>query len=90
MSLKNDVSLADLVRATERLAEEGDRTTHLGICPMSEELTRAPIELALEYDFPVLFVASRNQVSEDELQEKSAELRAVTVVCGHYEICGCI
>jgi len=26
----------------------------------------APIELALEYDFPALFVASRNQVSEDE------------------------
>jgi hypothetical protein len=25
-----------------------------------------PIELALEYDFPALFVASRNQVSEDE------------------------
>ena len=66
MSLRDDISLAGLVRATQRLAEEGDRITYLGIYPMSEELIRAPIELALEYDFPVLFVASRNQVSEDE------------------------
>lgn len=66
MSLKDNVSLADLVRATHKLAEKGDRMTHLGICPMSEELIKAPVELALEYDFPVLFVASRNQVSEDE------------------------
>jgi len=66
MSLRNDISLAGLVRATHRLAEKGNRITHLGICPMSEELIRAPIELALEHDFPVLFVVSRNQVSEDE------------------------
>lgn len=66
MSLRDDISLADLVRATQKLAEKGDRITQLGICPMSEELIRAPIELALEYDFPVLFVVSRNQVSDDQ------------------------
>ncbi len=33
---------------------------------MSEELVRVSIELAWEYDFLVLFVASRNQVSEEE------------------------
>lgn len=66
MPLRNDLSLADLVRVVHRLAEKGDSITQLGICPMSEELIRAPIELALEYDFPVLFVASRNQVSEDK------------------------
>ncbi len=66
MLLRDDISLAGLVRATQRLAEKGDRITHIGVCPMSEELIRAPIELASEYDFPVLFVASRNQVSEDE------------------------
>jgi tagatose-1,6-bisphosphate aldolase non-catalytic subunit AgaZ/GatZ len=66
MPLRDDVSLADLVRTTHSLAKKGDRITHLGICPLSEELIRAPIELALEYGFPVLFVASRNQVSEDE------------------------
>lgn len=66
MPLRDDVSLADLVRITHRLAEKGDRITHLGVCPMSEELIRAPVELALKYNFPILFVASRNQVSEDE------------------------
>jgi len=66
MPLRDDISAADLVKATYRLAEKGERITHLGICPMSEELIRAPIELALEYDFPLFFVASRNQVSEEE------------------------
>jgi len=66
MSLRNNILLVDLVKATHRLAEKRDRITHLGICPMSEELIRAPIELALEYNFPLLFVASRNQVNEEE------------------------
>ena len=66
MPLRNNISLVDLVKATHRLAEKKDRITHLCICPMSEELIRAPIELALEYNFPLLFVASRNQVSEEE------------------------
>ena len=65
MAPAGNVSLADLVKATRRLAEDGEPVTHLGICPMSEELIRAPIELAVEHGFPVLFVASRNQVSED-------------------------
>ena len=64
MPLKNDMSLADLVRANYELTERGDRIAHLGIYPMLEELISAPIELALEYDFPVLFVASRNQISK--------------------------
>ncbi len=66
MSLQNDISPADLVKATYRLAEKGEKITHLCICPMSEELIRAPVELALKYDFPLFFVASRNQVSEEE------------------------
>ena len=40
--------------------------THLGVCPMSEELIKIPVELAAEYDFPVIFITSRNQVSEEE------------------------
>lgn len=65
MNTSKDVSLADIVKVTYRLAESGDKITHLGICPMSEELIRVPIELAVEYDFPLLFVASRNQVSDN-------------------------
>ena len=66
MPLREDISPTDLVKATYRLSEKGEKITHLCICPMSEELIKAPIELTLEYDFPVLFVASRNQVSEEE------------------------
>lgn len=65
MAVSANVSLGDVVAATNRLADQGDRFTLLGVCPMSEELIRAPIELAMEHDFPLLFVASRNQVSED-------------------------
>jgi tagatose-1,6-bisphosphate aldolase non-catalytic subunit AgaZ/GatZ len=66
MPLREDVSLDAIVRATRALAERGERITHLGICPMSEELIRIPIELAVRHDFPLLFVASRNQVSNEE------------------------
>lgn len=66
MRLRTDISFADVVKATRKLSESEDKITHLGICPMSEELVKVPIELAMEYDFPLLFVASRNQVSEDE------------------------
>lgn len=66
MPLREDISLRDLVRATHSLGRKGSRMTHLGVCPMSSELIRAPIELGLEHEFPVLFIASRNQVSEDE------------------------
>lgn len=66
MSLRMDLSLSDVVKATYKLAKSGDKITHLGICPISEELIRVSIELAMEYDFPLLFVASQNQVSECE------------------------
>jgi len=65
MAVSANVSLGDVVAATHQLADRGDQFTLLGVCPMSEELIRAPIELAMAYDFPLLFVASRNQVSED-------------------------
>ena len=65
MSIPSDLSLADVVSATNRLADRGHRMTHLGICPMSEQLIRIPVALAAEYDFPLLFVASRNQVSDE-------------------------
>ena len=61
-----DISLSDFVRVTYKLAEHGDKITYLGICPMSKEIIKISIELAIEYDFPLLFVASRNQISEDE------------------------
>ncbi|MFH0964226.1 MAG: class II D-tagatose-bisphosphate aldolase, non-catalytic subunit [Planctomycetota bacterium] len=64
MGRVEQVSLGDAARSIPRL-RDADRLTLLGVCPMSEELIRAPIELGMEHGFPVLFVASRNQVSED-------------------------
>ena len=43
------------------LEETGFQTTLLGIGPMSRNLIVASLELAKEKDFPILFIASRNQ-----------------------------
>ena len=65
MASMPDILLRDVVAATLKLRAGGDPITLLGICPMSEELIRVPIQLAAEHGFPLLFVASRNQISED-------------------------
>ncbi len=38
-----------------------------GIGPMSPNLLQASFEIARDYDFPLMFIASRNQVDADEL-----------------------
>jgi len=38
----------------------------VGIGPMSSNLLQATFELAQEYDFPPMYIASRNQVDVDE------------------------
>lgn len=49
------------------LQEEGESATLLGIGPMSPNLLQASFELAKDDDFPLMFIASRNQVDADEL-----------------------
>lgn len=50
------------------LSFEGkDRATMIGIGPMSHTLIKASMLLAKEKDFPLMFIASRNQVDADEL-----------------------
>jgi len=63
MALRNDITLKQLVDVIPKLETP---ITYLGICPMSEEIIRASIGLAKEHSFPVMFVASRNQISEKE------------------------
>lgn len=46
---------------------ENTRCTLLGIGPMSANLIEATFTLAKAEDFPVMFIASRNQVDADEL-----------------------
>ena len=50
------------------LSFEGkDRANMIGIGPMSHTLIKASMLLAKEKDFPLMFIASRNQVDADEL-----------------------
>ena len=42
------------------------KRTMLGIGPMSPSLILASLELAQERNFPVMYIASRNQVDADE------------------------
>jgi len=54
-------SLATLRRET------GLRTTLLGIGPMSKRIVRVSLQLAQRRSFPLMFIASRNQVDLQEL-----------------------
>lgn len=44
-----------------------DKATLIGIGPMSINLIKASVSLAKEKDFPLMFIASRNQVDANEL-----------------------
>jgi tagatose-1,6-bisphosphate aldolase non-catalytic subunit AgaZ/GatZ len=59
--------IKSVVKALLELQNEGKSTTLLGIGPMSHNLLQASFELARDYDFPLMFIASRNQVDMDEL-----------------------
>lgn len=61
------VPIKSVVKALLELQEEGKSATLLGIGPMSLNLLQASFELAKENDFPLMFIASRNQVDADEL-----------------------
>jgi tagatose-1,6-bisphosphate aldolase non-catalytic subunit AgaZ/GatZ len=54
-----------MIQGTHLLKERGDSLTHLGIGPMSRNVLRASLELAKEKDFPLILIASRNQVDSD-------------------------
>ena len=56
----------DAVKGLLKLQDTGDHATLVGIGPMSPNLLQAAFELAKEEDFPLMFIASRNQVDKDE------------------------
>ena len=60
------MTLTEVVRKGLKLKKE-DRASMLGIGPMSKMLIKASILLAKEKDFPLIFIASRNQVDAQEL-----------------------
>lgn len=61
------VPIKDAITSMLSLQDEGLYSTLVGIGPMSPNLLRASFELARDDDFPLMFIASRNQVDNDEL-----------------------
>lgn len=64
--MKNAISIRGMMDAARTLREQGERFTLLGVGPMSRTLLTAALQLAGEKDFPLLLIASRNQVDSDE------------------------
>lgn len=60
------ISLSEVVKRSLGF-EEKERASMLGIGPMSKTLIKASMLLAKDKDFPLMFIASRNQVDSNEL-----------------------
>lgn len=61
------LSIKAVVEVLLELQKKGESATLLGIGPMSKNCVQATLELSKEDDYPVMFIASRNQVDLDEL-----------------------
>ena len=60
--MNGKLNITDMVRALREVRKRDGFATLLGIGPMSPMVLRAALELAMEQNFPILFIASRNQV----------------------------
>ncbi len=65
--MQNKITITQMMAATKVLKDQGKHFTHIGVGPMSYNLLRAALELAKEKDFPLILIASRNQVDSDAL-----------------------
>ncbi|PXW90950.1 tagatose-1,6-bisphosphate aldolase non-catalytic subunit AgaZ/GatZ [Streptohalobacillus salinus] len=61
------LSIKNTVESLLELQADGKSATLLGIGPMSRNCVQATLELSNEDNYPVMFIASRNQVDADEL-----------------------
>lgn len=61
------IPISKVVKGLLKLHDEGHNSCILGIGPMSTNCVQAALELSKEDDYPVMFIASRNQVDLDEL-----------------------
>lgn len=57
--------IKSVVEGLLKLQETGKSATLLGIGPMSRNCVQAALELSNDDDYPVMFIASRNQVDKD-------------------------
>lgn len=60
------LSIKRTVEGLLELQKSGNSATILGIGPMSKNCLQASLELSNDDDYPVMFIASRNQVDMDE------------------------
>ena len=70
MEMKDKMTKLPIKNVVEKLLElqdTGESATILGIGPMSKNCLQAAMELSKEDDYPIMFIASRNQVDADEL-----------------------
>lgn len=65
--MMSKMPIKKVVEGLLKLQETGESATILGIGPMSKNCVQATLELSHDDDFPVMFIASRNQVDADEL-----------------------
>ncbi len=65
--MNNKITMTQMMQASKELIKQGKRFTHIGVGPMSYNLLRSALELAKEKDFPLILIASRNQVDSDSL-----------------------
>lgn len=61
-----DLSIKNVVQGLLELQKNGDSGTILGVGPMSKNCVQAALEVSKEKDFPIMFIASRNQVDAEE------------------------
>ena len=66
--MKTSLSIPDFFASFTALQEEQNlKSTLLGIGPMSERIVRVALQVADRRSFPIMFIASRNQVDLGEL-----------------------
>lgn len=63
--MKKEVSIRKAVEFV--INAKNEKYTLLGIGPMSENFLRASLEISMEKDFPLVYIASRNQVDSYKL-----------------------
>lgn len=60
------LTVNQVVKGLLKLHEKGESASIIGVGPMSKNCVQATLELSRDDDFPVMFIASRNQVDLDE------------------------
>jgi len=64
--MSEKLPIKKVVEGLLKLQDSSEDATLVGIGPMSPNLLQATFELAQEYGFPPMYIASRNQVDADE------------------------